>query len=440
MDTITRPAPSPSKSAFFINRNFVLLWMGQSISVLGDYVFDTTLTLWIATLIARGQSWAPLAVSGVLLAAAIPMLIFGPLAGVFADRWDKRRTMLRMDALRAFLIAALIVLPFLKNQLSVTFQLFMIYTIVFCATLCAQFFQPSRVSLISEIVDEPQQARASGMSQVSMNLAIIIGPALAASLFFTLGIYWALLLNALSFAASYLCVLAVRIQEPAANSGTSLLEKTGFWREFGEGLSFYRQNRIALTIGISAMLYALGGGLGNAIFVFFAIQNLHIPTALYGTITSALGVGSICGALLATFLAGRLGSVRLFWLGMISAGILFLVYSRLNSFPPALVIDFMLGIPLTTLYTVVGPIIMHITPRPLLGRVTSILSLCQSFFNMIATIMAGILASTFLRDFHTSILGIPFGTYDTLITVEGLLLLSSGIYAMFNLRYLHMDG
>jgi MFS family permease len=96
------------KPGFLINRNFALLWGGQAISNLGDFVFDTTLVLWIAAILARGQAWAPLAVSGVLLATSVPILVFRPFLGVFVDRWDKRKTMLLMDGLRALLIALLL--------------------------------------------------------------------------------------------------------------------------------------------------------------------------------------------------------------------------------------------------------------------------------------------------------------------------------------------
>src|SRR5215469_13340182 len=80
-----------------INRNFGLLWCGQVISITGDFVFDTTLVLWITTFIARNQSWGPLAVSRLLMMTSIPTFVVGPLAGVFVDRWDKRQTMMRMD-------------------------------------------------------------------------------------------------------------------------------------------------------------------------------------------------------------------------------------------------------------------------------------------------------------------------------------------------------
>jgi MFS family permease len=101
--------PQEIRLPFYISREYLLLWAGQMISGLGDYVFTTTLTLWIVTEIARDQPWAPLAVSGLLLAELLPSFLVGPLAGVFVDRWETRRVLLTMDLVRAILIALLIV-------------------------------------------------------------------------------------------------------------------------------------------------------------------------------------------------------------------------------------------------------------------------------------------------------------------------------------------
>jgi MFS family permease len=64
--------------------------------------------LWIGTVIAKGQSWAPAAVSGVLIAAAVPAIVVGPVAGVFVDRWDHRRIMLVSEVGRGILVLALL--------------------------------------------------------------------------------------------------------------------------------------------------------------------------------------------------------------------------------------------------------------------------------------------------------------------------------------------
>src|SRR5437879_4113930 len=103
MKTTAEVASSQPKYSFFINRNFGLLWIGQIVSYLGDMTYLITLILWIGTIIAKDQVWAPAAVSGVMIASAVPILLIGPFVGVFVDRWDKRLTMMSMDMIRAVL-------------------------------------------------------------------------------------------------------------------------------------------------------------------------------------------------------------------------------------------------------------------------------------------------------------------------------------------------
>src|SRR5581483_4604135 len=178
-----------------------------------------------ATIIARGQPWAPAAVSGVMLAIALPALILGPVAGVFVDRWDKRRTMIRMDMLRALLILLLIPLPglvplpFVSGPLPIFCQIGAIYAVVLAASVCDQFFSPARFTILSEILPEVHRARASAMEQTTSSITKIIGPFLAAPLLFVVGVQWALIVNALSFAISFLAILAVRV--PASNTDQS---------------------------------------------------------------------------------------------------------------------------------------------------------------------------------------------------------------------------
>jgi MFS family permease len=129
------------------NRAWTLLWSGQAVSIVGDYVFDTTIVLWIGTVIAKGEGWAPAAVSGVLMAAALPAIVIGPVAGVFVDRWDRRRIMLSADACRAVLVAALLPLawPSVSGHVSRAASLTLIYAVVIAASCFGQFFNPSRL-------------------------------------------------------------------------------------------------------------------------------------------------------------------------------------------------------------------------------------------------------------------------------------------------------
>src|SRR5215472_8079469 len=256
----------PEPLRVLINRSFALLWTGQMISQLGDSIFSITLVLWVATRIARSQSWAPLAVSGVLLATIAPEFLVSPLAGVVADRWNRRRIMLAMDATRAILIALLVLavgyipLPYLAgSQLPLAWQLVAIYGIVFLASVCSQFFTPALFAFIATTVQEPERARASGLRQASASMAALVGPALAAGLFFGVGLEWALLLNALSFAVSFLAILAIRVPNgPDAGVANQLPQhRESFLHDFVAGLRFYFGNRILITLLVTAVLTLL---------------------------------------------------------------------------------------------------------------------------------------------------------------------------------------
>ncbi|HEY7414273.1 MAG TPA: MFS transporter, partial [Ktedonobacteraceae bacterium] len=322
--TTTMTSPSSNTRKIFNNRNFVLTWIGQIISTAGDYTFDTTLILWITTVIARGQPWAPLAVGGVLLAAALPVFVVGPIAGVFVDRWNKRLTMIRMDFARTALILALLLATGMWNapfvaaaHVSSLWLLGILYIVVFLTSACAQFFNPSLLVFIKEIVDEPEIARATGLAQFSGNLTMVIGPSLATLLFFRLGVQWLFLFNALSFLVSFLSILMARISPPAETEGAEQEQQGNFIQQFGEGVRFYIHNRVLMTILVAGGAGMLFIGTSNALGIFFVIRNLHASPALYGFMATTFGVGLTAGAILASLFAQRVGLVRMFWISLV---------------------------------------------------------------------------------------------------------------------------
>src|SRR5690348_4411619 len=103
----------PSLQRTLANRDYAKLWYGQAASTTGDAVFGTTLVLWVSQVLARGASWAPAAVSGILVAAGGAMALVGPVAGVFVDRGVRKSTMMRMVVVRARMLDCLNGMSFL---------------------------------------------------------------------------------------------------------------------------------------------------------------------------------------------------------------------------------------------------------------------------------------------------------------------------------------
>jgi MFS family permease len=440
MDSSTSEATPARKPGLLINRNFALLWTGGAISVFGDFIFDFTLIVWVTVSLAAHQAWAPLAVSGVLLAVAVPTFVFGPIAGVFVDRWDKRRTMLAMDAIRAMLIGLLVLatnvvpLPFVPDgHIPLAGQLGMLYAVVFMNAVCTQFFGPARMALIRDIVTEPARAQATGLSQAVQMLGMVIGPPLAPLLYLAAGAQWAIGIDALSFVASFLLVLAV--EAPPAATSRIAGQTPNFLREFFAGLGFAFRDRTIATLLISITIVMVGASAFNALDIFFVLHNLHAPVSLYGFLSAGMGLGAILGAILAAALAQRIGLTRTLSLSMFILSCLMLAYTRMTSFLPALVIISVGGIFQAALNVAAGPLLMRVTPRAFMGRVAATVNPTAALASMLGTIVAGYLAGTVLAGFHQQVHGITFGTFDTILGGGGVLTILGAIYTIVRLGW-----
>ncbi len=435
-----------SKRATLINRDFAWLWSGQVVTDLGSVVFNTALVVWVAAVLARGQFWAPLAVSGLLLAQSLPMLLVRPLAGVFVDRWDARRTMLWMDAIRAVLAAVLLV-P-LALPLDPIRQLLAVYGVVLLTSACGQFFNSALLTLINDLVPEADLSRASGFSETTWSIASVVGPPLAAPLVLGLGIECLLILNAGSFVVSCLTVWAIRPHHPVkrddgpaprvsrepwgptvdnADTGRQVLN------ELRDGLRFVMGNSTVRTATIAISIALLGAGMLHALDYFFVTQSLRASPTLYGFVGLAFGGGSIIGALLTGWIAPRLGVARTFIYALFGVGFAVVLLSRQTSLIPALIVWAALGMVNSTTNVALTPLLLGETPRELVGRMNALFFTAISAASLLSSASAGWLASGVLRGFSASLLGMRFGPVDTLLTLTGVLICVGGLYAALGL-------
>jgi MFS family permease len=416
--------------AMLINRDFARLWYGQAVSMVGDYVFDTTLVLWVATVLGKGRPWAPAAVSGILLSVGAAVFLVGPLAGVFVDRWNPLPTMMRSELIRAAIVGVLTGLAFVPvRDIPVGVWLTVLYVLVFALNATGQFFSPARFTVIGDVVQgEADRTRAAGLSEATGATAAIIGPPLAAPLLFTAGFQWALLLNALSYLVSFLAIRSVRLdqgQERAAGGAGA-----SFRREFSSGLRYFVTNRYLVALMVIVIIVTIGTGALNALDVFFVTGPLHANSHLYGYLGMAFGAGAIAGALASGRVVQWLSARRTTWACLIAAGLLVVLYSRQTALPSALIILFLAAVPVAVINAAISPLLLAATPREYLGRVIAVINPLQQLASMLGVVVAGWLASTVLRNFSGSIAGMHLGPIDTIFSVAGLLIILGGGYAL----------
>lgn len=392
------------------------------ISRLGDIVFDTTMVLWISTGLARGESWAPAAVGGVLIAAALPVLLVGPIAGVVVDRTDRHRVMVLSNLLQTMTMGSLLIVPALGARLDQVVALVWVYAVVVVTNAAGQFFGQARMTMIAGTVPESLRPSAFSMLQASGSSCLILGPPLAAPLFFALGESWAIGLDAASFLVSTLLLWPVQW-----NSRPSQQARARFLASLAEGALLVGRNPVMRSVVIAVSVVTLGAGAINVLEVFFVTDVLHVPAERLGVLMGAYAVGTIAGSLVAPILGRRFSTASVFVWGLAACGALLAVYSRVTDFEAALVLYFVMAVRLGAANALLGPLFMSSIPDSMLGRAAAAVNVFPTVASLIAMGAAGWLVSTLLRGLDLSALGTTFGPVDTIFFLAGALFLGTAL-------------
>src|SRR2546423_10653897 len=192
-------------------------------------------------------------------------------------------------------------------------------------------------------------------------------------------------------------------------------------------------NRFLVVLLSMAVVAQLGTGAMNALDIFFVTDNLHAAPKLLGVVAMALGLGSVAGALLAGRLARILKARNLTWLGMVATAVFIVLFARQTALPPALVLMFLVGVPIAALNAGIYPMLLAVTPKGFVGRVMAVFTPINMAASTVSVVLAGTLASTALRDFHATIAGVHIGRVDTVFTISALLVIAAGVYGAFAL-------
>src|SRR4051812_36703625 len=249
------------------HRNFVLLWAGGLISMAGDWMLYIALPIYVYQL-----TNSTLATSLMFIAETVPRIVLGSVAGVFVDRWERKRTMVITNGLMA-----LGLLPLLLVQSRD--WVWIVYLVGFAQASVEQFFSPAKNAMLPNLVPEDQLVSANAANSLNNSLARLVGPALGGVVAGLLGLPGVILLDTASFvlAGTLIALITVTSQPakdaPAAEVPTGLW--LGVWREWVDGLRLiWRERLVATLMGITAIT-AIGEGIMGVLFIVFVNRVLH---------------------------------------------------------------------------------------------------------------------------------------------------------------------
>src|ERR1700722_10677863 len=219
------------------NKSFFLLWLAQGISNLEDNLTNLTLIILVN---AITHSTASIAI--LVIVIAIPKIVFGLIAGVYVDRWNRKYIMLASDFIRAFLVLIFI-------SAALTHSVLLIYIVAFIQAAIGTFFDPARGALVQVVVPEEQYMEANSISQTLVVIGQFAGATLAGLLVGFTGQYApAFIVDALTFFGSVGLVWFVNSEK--ARSAHAEVPKH-FLHSLQEGLTTVTHNSVLLAIIIT---------------------------------------------------------------------------------------------------------------------------------------------------------------------------------------------
>ena len=357
--TLLRLASRRTFASLRRHYNYRLYFAGQLTSVCGTWMQNIALA-WLVVQVS--PSSRGLAVGVLSVCRFGPYTLLGLFAGVVTDRFDNRRTVIVTQTVQMLFSALLAAITLLGHV-----QLWEVYAIAALTGCAVVFDSPSRQNLTFQMVGKDELPNAVALNSSLFNTARIFGPALAGVLIAAVGAGWCFALNAVSFLAVIVALLAMRVSElyPLADRGRPTL-----FRGTREGLAFARSRRTVWVILSMMVVFSSLCFNFNILLPLLAKDTLDAGPRTFGIVSAAFGAGALAGALSAAALAHA--RWRTILVGAFGFGICELLIAPARSTAAAAALLFVCGVFFTSYSANSNAAIQLASPDRVRGRVLSL--------------------------------------------------------------------
>jgi len=357
------------------NKNFFFLWFGQIISQVGDRLGQMAL-IGFVSLNMQGSS---LEIAKALFFTILPVFLIGPLAGVYVDRWDRRKTLYTCDFLRAILV---LIIPLFLISSKTRFLVYLLIFLIFCI---GRFFIPAKMAIVVDLVEKNDLLLANSLINTTGMIAAILGFGIGGILVEWFGPKGGFYLDSLSFLISAFFIFLIgktagnpiKIKELAFEI-VNVVRKS-IWQELKEGFLYFFKNRyIRFTAWVMFVLWSALGSVYVVLIVFIQ-KTLGSITRDLGLLITFLGTGLFLGSLLYGRFGGRFSHYKTIFVSLILSGIFLSFFSLSLSFKPSFsvagLLTFILGLVISPIMITSYTLIHKISQDSMMGKTFSSLEM-----------------------------------------------------------------
>jgi MFS family permease len=368
------------------SRPFLMYWIGHLISIAGSQM-----QLWALYWHLRTLSDQPMVISGIGLVRFLPVILLSLVAGVVADRFDRRKIAI-LTQIALGLVAMFLGLTTAWGVVT----LWIIFGLVILQSVAVAFDGPARQALIPSLVPRENLSNAYSMTSIASKVGGILGPAICGVVIAFWGLQWAYWINAIS----YLAVIAALI---AIGDIRTVIEKKHFglrgtFRDIREGIEFIKSSPIILSV-MFLDFFGTFFSSANTLLPFVARDILHIGPIEYGWLSASQAIGTVMIGLYLSQKTKLLRQGMLICISVTLFGLATILFGVSISFWLTMVALILIGI-FDGLSTIIRNTVRQVlTPDAMRGRMMSI---TQIFFKggpQLGEVESGLVAQ---------ILGVPF--------------------------------
>jgi NRE family putative nickel resistance protein-like MFS transporter len=355
---------------------FRRLWMAQLLAAFGEALAAVALPL-----LAYGVTGSAELTSWVVVAQLLPRVALAPIAGVLADRVDRRRLILTADLGRALVV---VLFPFAD-------QAWQIGTLALLVAVGSALARPAELAAVPAVVGPGQLVQALSASQVAGGIVRVGGPAVGAAIVGLAGPGPAFLVQAICFATSFLVVLGLVLPPVTGRSESAATAAAALRRDVVAGLgAVWRIPVVRGTAAVEALWQTVTAVFSIALVVYVE-TTLHLGEAadsVYALLMATFSAGATGGALVAGRIERRLGRPRLMAIGYLAP--LMLLPAGLAPPPPVLFACwFVLGFTDAWAVIAMQAYLAEAVPDRLRGRVYAIWGAVVTAGGAVAAIVVG---------------------------------------------------
>ena len=369
------------------NGNFLALWIGQIISQFGDRLAQMALIgLYLKQTAGISLSHSVPVMRNLFFFSTLPILLFSPLAGVYVDRWSRKKTLIATDLLRAGLI---LLIPLLAGY---TDGMWSIYGVIFLVFTVTCFFSPAKSAIIPNLVKKRELLAANSLSNITRLIAMIGGVTAGGIIVAWTGTKMSFYLDSLSFLLSGLAILAIRIKEdPPPEESKDGIRRVA--KELVAGLNFIRKKKRVKFVATSLFILMGASGIGYLLVTVFVTKALNLGTIGLSVLATFLGMGMLAGSLIYGHFGEQIEREKVIVGGTLICGVCAVLLGGSKSL-------FLLSLGVSIIGFIASPIMIaaytltqELTPDRIRGRVFSALEVIINSSFLFFIWVAGVLGA-----------------------------------------------